>query len=87
MIYKIELSKQAEKFFVRLLKSNRKIGLRIAKTIDSLAENPELGIELKGELLGLRKYRVGSYRIIYQIKKSKLLISVIDIGHRKDVYR
>jgi mRNA interferase RelE/StbE len=86
-MYSIELTRQAEKNFSQLMKSNPTIGKRVAHAIDGLAEDPEKGVPLRGELKGLFKYRVGSYRIIYEIKKQKLLITVIDIGHRREVYR
>lgn len=59
----------------------------MAKVIDLLAHNPESGIPLRGDLKGCYKYRVGSYRLIYEIKRSVLTVIVIDIGHRKDIYR
>jgi mRNA interferase RelE/StbE len=63
------------------------MGIRIAAAIDEIVKNPDSGIPLRGELRGCLKYRVGSYRIIYEIKKSKLIITVIDIGHRREIYR
>lgn len=86
-MYQILLTKQAEKSFHFIMKSQPKFGLRIAKALDLLAQEPHRGVALRGELKGLFKYRVGIYRIIYQWKKSKLIITIIDIGHRKDVYR
>jgi len=41
--------------------------------------------QLKGEFKGLRKFRVGNYRVIYTIKENGVII--LKIGHRKDVYR
>jgi mRNA interferase RelE/StbE len=40
---------------------------------------------LKGQFAGLRKYRVGNYRVIYAILENDVL--VLRIGHRKDVYK
>lgn len=50
-----------------------------------LKKNPKLGQHMKG--LSLWKLRVGEYRIIYSIEKEKLFIILLDIGHRKLVYR
>ena len=69
------------------MKSQPKIGTKMAEVIDQLARKPESGIPLRGDLKGCYKYRVGSYRLIYEIKKSVLTVIVIDIGHRKDIYR
>lgn len=85
--YHIELTRNAEKNFAILAKSNPVTAKRVAQAIDSLAQDPYRGIPLRGELKGLYKYRVGTYRILYQIKKMQLLITVIDIGHRREVYR
>ena len=53
-----------------------------------LAQDPEkLGKPLKGVLKGLYRYRWGDYRIIYVIDNTENRISVLRIGHRKDIYR
>jgi mRNA interferase RelE/StbE len=60
---------------------------RILGAIDSLAEDPRgPGSE---KLSGMERYRLrqGIYRIIYEIDDDKLVIIVVKIGHRKDVYR
>lgn len=87
MLYRIELTKQAEKSFGLIIKSRPDMGLRIAHAIDTLASDPDAGVPLKGILKGLSKYRVGPYRIIYKIHHARLLVVVIDIGHRKEIYR
>lgn len=87
MSYRIELTKQAEKSFGLIMKSRSDIGLRIAHAIDTIASDPSVGVPLKGALKGLNKYRVGPYRIIYEIYHSRLLVIIIDIGHRKEIYR
>ena len=60
---------------------------RIAERIQRLAENPRPpGCE---KLSGRDRYRIrqGVYRIIYGIEDSSLVVVVVKIGHRKDVYR
>ena len=61
---------------------------RIVLRIQSLGENPRPfgGEKLSGHL---DRYRVreGNYRILYSIDDEKLLIDVVKVGHRKDVYR
>lgn len=86
MSYRIDLTKQAEKSFGLIMKSQPAMGVRIAHAIDTIASNPGMGVPLKGILKGLNKYRVGPYRIIYKIHHAHLLIVVIDIGHRKEIY-
>lgn len=60
---------------------------RIVKRIESLAENPRPPAALK--LSGLDRYRIrqGRYRILYTIEDTVLIVHVIKIGDRKDVYR
>ena len=84
--YTVVLSKLAQEKFDRFIHADRTLGEQIAKAIDRLAGNPHLGEFLKGEWKGYRKYRTGDYRIIYRVEHAKLLIYVITIGDRKDVY-
>lgn len=52
------------------------------------SENPrEYGKSLKGELSELWRYRVGNYRLICELKDDVMIVLVVRIGHRKDVYR
>ena len=60
---------------------------RILETIDALSEDPRPpGVE---KLSGQERYRVreGDYRIIYEVKDDQVIVVVVKIGHRKDVYR
>jgi len=50
------------------------------------ADPRRFGKGLKADLAGLWRYRVGNYRILCQIKDQKLLVLVVAVGHRKDVY-
>lgn len=45
-----------------------------------------IGLSLKGRLKGLWRYRIGNYRIIGQIRDNNMIILIIKIGHRRDVY-
>ncbi len=60
---------------------------RIMERISSLAENPRpVGCE---KLSGQEKYRIrqGVYRIIYSIQDTQLIVWVVKVGHRREVYR
>ena len=85
--YTVVLSKVAQEKFDRFIRADRKLGEQLAKAIERLATHPELGEFLKGEWKGYRKYRTGNYRIIYRIEHAKLIIYIITIDDRKDVYR
>ena len=43
--------------------------------------------KLKGEFEGIYRYRIGDYRLFYQIENDKVLIIILDIDDRKDAYR
>jgi mRNA interferase RelE/StbE len=60
---------------------------RLRAAIDLLAENPRppAAIPLKGSLFW--RVRVGDYRIIYDIRDGELVVLVLDVGHRREVYR
>ncbi|GAB4539054.1 MAG: type II toxin-antitoxin system RelE/ParE family toxin [Pleurocapsa sp.] len=51
------------------------------------SQNPyQFGKPLKGNKAGIWRYRVGNYRILCQIEDKALIILVIAVGHRKDIY-
>lgn len=85
--YGVKLNRQAEKAYRWLARKEPELYLRIARAFVVLAQNPHQGKPLKGELKGRYSYRVGTYRIIYLIEYNQLVILVIDIGHRREVYR
>lgn len=82
--YKITLKRSAVREIERLPKDDLK---RVLAKIDSLALEPrgEECIKLSGE----EKYRVrvGHYRILYTIEDDVLVVCVVKVGHRKDVYK
>ena len=82
-MYNIEFDKKAVDFFKKLDKSLQN---RIGKKIELLKNNPLLGIPLVGNLSGFYKLRVGDYRVIYKIKNEQLIILILDVGHRKNIY-
>ena len=85
--YKLEFTQQAETVLRRVAELDRKLYERFSNVLDALEADPQQGKPLKGQLRGFYSCRVGSYRIVYQIFRLKLLIVVIDIGHRRDIYR
>lgn len=85
--YSLKLSNQAERVFRRMAEREPELYRRVAHALDDLERAPFEGKPLKGELKGRYSYRVGSYRILYLIRQHKLLVLIIDIGHRRDIYR
>jgi len=66
----------------------REVQGRIARAVRVLRENPRPSSvkKLKGSD-DLYRYRVGSYRIVYAVSDEVLLILVVSVGHRREVYR
>jgi mRNA interferase RelE/StbE len=85
LAYRIEFTPRAERDFKSLDGSVRG---RIRRRIDSLTENPyPSGVKkIEGED-EIYRVRVGDYRILYQIKGKILLVLIVRIGHRRDIYR
>jgi mRNA interferase RelE/StbE len=67
----------------------RNVRERIREKIDLLAENPRPpGIKaLQGSQKGFLRLRVGDYRVLYRVEDDRLLVVVVTIGHRREVYR
>jgi mRNA interferase RelE/StbE len=86
-VYKIELSRQAGKDLEKVYRSDRRLYHRFLSAFDEIAKEPETGKSLHGELRGLRSYRMGSYRILYEIRRGQLVIVIIDLGHRREIYK
>ena len=86
-MYEIRLTRQAGKDLARVFRSDRRLYQRFLTTIQSISEDPSQGKPLHGDLHGLVSHRMGSYRILYEVHQKKLLIVVIDLGHRKDIYK
>lgn len=86
MTYKVEIIPAA---ITQLGKLPCKIKQRIDRKILSLGVNPKpAGARaLKNILKGFYRLRVGDYRIIYRVKAHLLVVVIIRIKHRKDVYR
>ena len=81
-MYRIEFSSRADKQFAKL---ERVMQERIVQALKRSVVRPKSYFErLRGDVL--YKLRVGDYRIIAKIEEDKLLILVIEIGHRKNVY-
>lgn len=84
MIYSILIKQSAAKSLKKIPQPDQ---LRIIEAIDLLKEHPSAGSVLKGEFSGLRRIRVGMYRVIYEVRDNLLTILVVRIGHRRDIYR
>ncbi|NHA15442.1 type II toxin-antitoxin system RelE/ParE family toxin [Thioalkalivibrio sp. XN279] len=84
MTYSVSIKRSALKALERIPREDR---LRVIEAIDKLSTNPSAGGVLKGELGGLRRIRVGVYRVVYELRDEILTVLVVRIGHRRDIYR
>ena len=88
MAWKIDYSDRAGRQVRRLARAQAK---RILDYMDyrvGVAEDPRsLGQALTGSLSGYWRYRVGDYRIVCELIDDRLVVLVVEIGHRREVYR
>lgn len=82
-MYNIVFSEKAKKQFLKLSKEIQK---RIINALDRIKIRPEVYVT---KLVGDSSFRlrVGDYRVILDINKSKLLILVVKAAHRKNIYK
>ena len=83
-MYKVAFDSSAEKEFLKLEKSVQE--LVAAKIIDLKNGNFNNDKSLKGKHKGKFRKRAGNYRIVYLKENNLLLVSVIRVAHRKEVY-
>ena len=87
MKYSVEYTRTAVK---QLKKMDKKIVALILTLVEEklvACENPRsIGKALRGNLNDIWRYRVGDYRIIAKIEDEIVVIIIVEIGHRKDMY-
>ncbi len=85
-MYSIRILKSATRDLERLEKP---VAKRISKRINWLAANLENARPepLAADLAGLNKFRVGDYRVVYEILARENAIVIHQIGHRREIYR
>ena len=86
MSYRVEIRPNPGRFLRKL--RDKSLAGRFVQAMRVLVENPRPQgcVKLAGEE-SLYRIRVGEYRIIYQIQDEVLLVLIISIGHRREVYR
>ena len=89
MAWKIELSLQADRELSKLDPPDARRILKFLSERVAKLDNPRIiGKALHGSRLGeFWKYRVGDYRLICKIEDDRLLVLVLRIGHRREIYR
>ena len=88
MTYHVEFIESARKDLKKLDKYTQKIILLwLNKNLEGCS-NPRLhGKALSADRVGQWRYRIGDYRVIAKIEDNKLIILVVSIGHRREVYK
>lgn len=85
--WRIEYNDQAERAILALEKPARSRILKFMRErVASLEDPASKAKALKGHLRGLYRFRVGDYRVICDIQRDRVVVLVLDAGHRKDVY-
>jgi mRNA interferase RelE/StbE len=84
-MYSVEFVPSAARAFRAL---DRAVQQRLAKRIDALAHEPRpAGVEKLRRTKNRYRVRTGDYRIVYEVEDGLLLVLVVRIGHRREVYR
>lgn len=87
-MYKVELSSKAKKNLAKLEKKQAiMIAAWIRKNLNDCDNPRRYGKALQGKYKSLWRYRIGDYRIIANIEYGKLVILLLEIGHRKEIYK
>jgi len=85
MVYRVKIKDQALKALKKISEPEQS---RIRRRIDALADDPRgPGVKKLQGADDLYRVRAGDYRVIYQIQDDVLLVLVVRVGHRKDIYR
>lgn len=84
MTYTLFIERRAQRSLSRIAAQDRE---RISRAIRCLADEPRPHGVKKLSGRDAWRIRVGDYRVLYEIQDERLLILVVDIGHRREIYR
>lgn len=83
--YRVEFKPSAAKAVERLPRAAQR---RVLAAVGALADNPRpVGYRKLEGALDLYRVRVGEYRVVYTVRDRVLLVLIVRVGHRRDVYR
>ena len=86
--YKVRFTKKSKKQLKKLDKSQSLIIMGwIRKNLEDSELPRKFGKSLSSTLLGAWRYRIGDYRLIADINDQEIIILVLEVGHRKDIYK
>lgn len=88
MKYKVMFTEKSKKQLKKLDNSTKKLIIAWIKKNLEDCENPRIhGKSLTGNRGGQWRYRVGDFRLIAEIQDDKVIILILEIGHRSDIYK
>jgi len=88
LAWKVEVSQTAARQIAKLQRpAQQRIYAFLTDKLESCVDPRAHGKALQGDKRGLWRYRVGDYRLICDLQDRRLLVLVLIVGHRKDVYR
>jgi mRNA interferase RelE/StbE len=72
-----------------LRKLDRQTGRKVALSVTALADDPRPpgSRSLVGQPAGVMRIRIGDHRVVYQVEDAKVLVTVVRVAHRREVYR
>jgi mRNA interferase RelE/StbE len=86
MSYKVEFRPSVEKILRKI--RDPQLQRRLDTAIEKLSENPRgPGVEKMSDAASRYRFRVGDYRIVFEIHDAVLVVLILAIGDRKDIYR
>lgn len=86
--WRIEITRTAEKQIGKLDRgAQESIWKFLQEGLKTAADPRQWGKALMGEKRGLWRYRVGDYRLICDIQDERVTVLVLELGHRKEIYR
>jgi len=87
MTYKLEISNELDKKFVRLKKKDRKQLESIEKKVQEILNNPYHFKPLRGDMHGARRVHIGkSFVLVFEIDKKRKIVRLLDFNHHDVVY-
>ncbi len=86
-LFKVEWSVKAQKQIRKLNKTISEMLLRwVHKNLDNCTDPRQHGKALTANHAGQWRYRIGDYRLIAEIHENEIVILILSVGHRKEVY-
>ncbi len=87
-MWRLVFSKKADKQLAKMDPGVRRIVVAwLLKNVDGCDDPRQHGKGLAGNLSGARRYRIGDFRILCEIRDEELVVLALEVGHRREVYK